>query len=84
MKLSLAAATLVAARSASAICDSQLTIDVPSGVTGVSFVNYIVDPAKIVRSTGTVCSLLGRLNVICPMTDALLDIVSDLRGIHHA
>ena len=57
MKLSIAAATLIAARSAQAACDSQMTIDVPSGITGLSFVGYDVDPAKIVRSTGSVRAL---------------------------
>ena len=73
MKLTLAAASLVAARSVSAICDSQITIDVPSGVTGLSFINYIVHPAKIIRSTGTVCSLFGCLHIILrSITDSLV------------
>ena len=57
MKLSLAAATtLITSHSAQATCDSQITIDVPTGITGLSFVGYDVDPAKIVRSTGSVSS----------------------------
>ena len=54
MKLTIAAATLIAARSAQAACDSQMTIDVPGGITGLTFVGYNVDESKIVRSTGSV------------------------------
>jgi hypothetical protein len=54
MKLTIAAATLIAARSAQAACDSQMTIDVPGGIIGLTFVGYNVDESKIVRSTGSV------------------------------
>ncbi|KAL3764618.1 hypothetical protein ACHAWO_012129 [Cyclotella atomus] len=53
MKLTIAAATLIAARSAQAACDSQMTIDVPGGIIGLTFVGYNVDESKIVRSTGS-------------------------------
>jgi hypothetical protein len=53
MKLSIAASLLIATRSAEAACESQMTIDVPSGITGLSFVGYSVDPSKITRSTGS-------------------------------
>jgi hypothetical protein len=57
MKLAIAAATLTAGHSAQAACDSQMTIDVPGGITGLTFVGYNVDESKIVRSTGSVrCS----------------------------
>lgn len=75
MKLTIAAATLIAARSAQgsggattksmndilsgqAACDSQMTIDVPGGITGITFVGYNVDESKIVRSKGSVRVIL--------------------------
>jgi hypothetical protein len=74
MKLTIAAATLIAARSAQgsgattksindilsgqAACHSQMTIDVPGGITGITFVGYNVDESKIVRSTGSVRVIL--------------------------
>eukprot|EP00956_Cyclotella_meneghiniana_P013218 scaffold18934_cov50-Cyclotella_meneghiniana.AAC.3 len=44
---------LIATYSAKATCESQMTINVPSGITGLSFVGYSVGPSKINRSTGT-------------------------------
>ena len=64
MKLSIAASLLIATRSAEAACESQMTIDVPSGITGLSFVGYSVDPSKITRSTGSVRVCLHSLFIV--------------------
>ena len=92
MKLSTAAFTLVVARSVSAICDSQITIEVPSGVTGLSFVNYIVDPTKFTRSIGTVRFLICCLSVPIPIVycyqelvrnSVAVGVLSDIRLVFH-
>jgi hypothetical protein len=55
MKLSLATSALLVASANAACSDNQITIDVPSGMTELTFVGYDVDPSRIVRSTGSVC-----------------------------